>query len=48
MWIGIERLLLAWTLVALGLTVIVALGEVKIADVVGRARAHAKNPGSDA
>jgi len=48
MWIGVERLLLAWTLVALGLTVIVALGEMKIADVVGRARAHGKNAGSDA
>ena len=48
MWIGVERLLLAWTLVALGLTVIVALGEMKIGDVVGRARAHGKNAGSDA
>ena len=48
MWIGVERLLLAWMLVALALTAIVALGEMKIGAVVGRGRPHGDNPGSDA
>jgi len=48
MWTGVERLLLAWTLVALVLAVIATLGELKIADLVRGARGHGNDARSDA
>jgi hypothetical protein len=48
MLIGVERLLLAWILVAVALAVIAALGELEIAELLDRMRGHRAGARSDA
>jgi len=48
MWIGVERLLLAWMGVALVLAGLAAFSHLKIADVVDRAPTHRNRSASHA